>query len=768
LIIIDDIWDVQSWHVIKCAFPANDLGSRVVATTRIQDVAKACSPHQCDSILNMKPLGYDDSRRLFFGRIFGSEEACPHNLRDISVVILKKCGGLPLAIISISSMLACEDTEKMERWEHVRNSLGSGTNISLNRMRQILNLSYTDLPCHLKTCLLYIGMYPEDYTIDRSNLERQWMAEGFISKENGQDVAKAARNYFNEIVNRSLIQPVEFDSRGSVTRCRVHDMMLDLIMLKSKKENFFTILEGPQTITGLDYKARRLSVRLDGSSNVRTILPRNVSISQVRSVMFFGRSENTPPLSEFKFLRVLFIDVTHSRVNLTGLCKLYQLRYLCITSPSWYQLPTHIKVLQHLETLDVPSCDNIPSDIVCLPFLRHMNIETSLPDGIGSMKFLQHLGAFDIKVNTLDNIKDLGELTNLRYLIVERSRPSYNLEMIYIDCLISEQSNYLDEDRDRRMDALSSSLRNLCNLENLHISMFGYIDGLMLLSLPPAPYRLERLIVSPDCWFSKVPRWMGDLRNLGELQCHVAELLDDGVHILADLPALTDLDICIKEDTDEMIVIYGRGVFPALKRFMLQFSSMSYLTFKVGAMPKLQKLKLRSWDSGSEKKKVTPIGVEHLLALEELSVSMFLAEESDKTSVESAWRSAVSMHPGNPRLTLVTDIAYCSEKSSSYSEPSSWYVMYRTISLLQLTRETEVLSGCSELQRLPISYELFFTFLAFQKSAGVSRFAISDNIARTTMEYLRKISLRHVARDGYVLPEDQAIDLLGATCFFVE
>jgi hypothetical protein len=63
---------------------------------------------------------------------------------------------------------------------------------------------------------------------------------------------------------------------------------------------------------------------------------------------------------------------------------------------------------------------------------------------------------------------------------------------------------------------------------------------------------------------------MGGLRNLRELQCNVAELLDDGVGILADLPTLTDLDICIQEDTDEMIVIYGRGVFPALKHFKLQ------------------------------------------------------------------------------------------------------------------------------------------------------------------------------------------------------
>uniref|UniRef100_M8CSE4 Disease resistance protein winged helix domain-containing protein n=1 Tax=Aegilops tauschii TaxID=37682 RepID=M8CSE4_AEGTA len=55
------------------------------------------------------------------------------------------------------------------------------------------------------TRLLYLGMYPEDYRIIRSDLERQWMVEGFVSKENGQDVEKLARNYFNELVNRSLI-----------------------------------------------------------------------------------------------------------------------------------------------------------------------------------------------------------------------------------------------------------------------------------------------------------------------------------------------------------------------------------------------------------------------------------------------------------------------------------------------------------------------------------------------------------------------------------
>ena len=633
LIIIDDLWDVTSWETIKCAFTENDLCSRVIVTTRSKRVAMACCPPSRDHIsrdhiLQMKSLSNEDSRRLFFGRIFGSEDACPDQLRDVSFEILKKCDGLPLAIISIAGLLASEGPKK-EEWEHVRKSLGSmyGAKLTLDRMREILNLSYKDLPCHLKTCLLYVGMYPEDYTIKRSDLERQWMAEGFVTKENGQDMEKIARNYFNELVNRSLVQPVRFDGSGSVTECKVHDMMLDLILCKCAEENFLTVVDGSQDNTTQKYKVRRLSVRLNGAANA-TLLQGKIRLSQVRSVMIFGWSNIIPPLSNFKFLRVLFVE-DYRTIDLTGMSELYQLRYIQIDGTRDYvHLPTQIGGLQQLETFDIRRCASVPSNVVHLPRLLHLRIEhdRGLPDGIGKMKYLRSLDGFNLSVNSLDNFIGLGELTNIRDLTLTGN-------MV------------------RHTDVLCSSLRKLCSLEFLYICTDGCMDGLS----PPCSLQILATSWLPwGCWFSRVPNWMRELHNLRVLRFKVDELLTEDVDIVGELPSLTDLILYVRRPQNEMIAVNGTGAFPVLKRFRLTISSSSCLTFQSGAMPMLQGLYLTFSVKGWKQNGAGPAGIEHLPALEEVSAEILYngTTESEKCSAESAFRNAVDRHPNNPRIAM--------------------------------------------------------------------------------------------------------------------
>lgn len=124
-VIFDDIWEESAWDILRCALPKNEQASRVITTTRIETVAIACCSYLHEYVYKMEPLDDQQSKRLFLNRIFGSEDACPEQLRDISTEILDKCNGLPLAIVSISGLLANQATTRVEQWEHVRNSLGN-------------------------------------------------------------------------------------------------------------------------------------------------------------------------------------------------------------------------------------------------------------------------------------------------------------------------------------------------------------------------------------------------------------------------------------------------------------------------------------------------------------------------------------------------------------------------------------------------------------------------------------------------------------------
>lgn len=71
----------------------------------------------------MRPLTPADSKKLFHKRIFSSQYMCPLHLEEVSNKILEKCDGLPLAIISISGLLA-NKPQTENQWNRVQNSFG--------------------------------------------------------------------------------------------------------------------------------------------------------------------------------------------------------------------------------------------------------------------------------------------------------------------------------------------------------------------------------------------------------------------------------------------------------------------------------------------------------------------------------------------------------------------------------------------------------------------------------------------------------------------
>ncbi|CAO2141695.1 unnamed protein product [Urochloa humidicola] len=215
-IILDDIWEKSSWDLLKCALVDNNCGSRIITTSRVLDVSTSCCSEVHGAIYKLKPLSHDDSKNLFYRRIFGSEDGCHLELKEISERILRKCGGVPLAINTTASLLAGKP-KNINEWHSVHNCIGSGLvkNPNVEDMRKILSISYYGLPSHLKLCLLYLSIFPEDYTISRDQLIRRWISEGFIPGDDVVTLYEHGEHYFSELINRSMIEPEYIDSSVS-------------------------------------------------------------------------------------------------------------------------------------------------------------------------------------------------------------------------------------------------------------------------------------------------------------------------------------------------------------------------------------------------------------------------------------------------------------------------------------------------------------------------------------------------------------------------
>ncbi|XP_066395919.1 disease resistance protein Pik-2-like [Miscanthus floridulus] len=120
--------------------------------------------------------------------------------------IMKKCNGLPLAIVIIGGFLAKQPKTPIA-WrkmnEHISAELEM--NPELGTLRAILMKSYHGLPYHLKSCFLYLSIFPEDYNISRRRLVSRWIAEGYSSEVRGKSMGEIADGYFMELIELRLI-----------------------------------------------------------------------------------------------------------------------------------------------------------------------------------------------------------------------------------------------------------------------------------------------------------------------------------------------------------------------------------------------------------------------------------------------------------------------------------------------------------------------------------------------------------------------------------
>ncbi|TVU13829.1 hypothetical protein EJB05_37260, partial [Eragrostis curvula] len=638
LIVLDDVWETSTWQLIKCALIENNCGSRVITTTRISNVAL-----EVGDVYNMEPLSEDNSKMLLYSRIGNGP---PHNESAEAVEkILQKCGGVPLSIITIASLLV---GKPVEDWSKVYDSIGfgaGGNNEVVENTRKILSFSYYDLPCYLKTCLLYVSVYPEDRWINKEDLIWKWVAEGFVKKEVGTELYDVGEQYFMELVNKSMIQPTEDEISHIVDGCRVHDMVLDIIRILAREENFVTILDREH-----DVEQHCSSSSSPSSASVRRLAMHKqfydknndsalaLSMSQVRSFNAIdcpNMSMMPSLLTKFHILRVLSLEycdkLSGDQLKLLG--KLLQLRYLGLCRTRIAVLPSEIMGdLLHLQTLDVRDTDlrTLPATVSQLTKLIRLCFSsgTRMLPGVGKlMTSLQVLQMVD--TNDWPNFgKELGKLTELRNL---------------------KATNIRKEDM---VQFVEESACCLHNLQDLEMGFDGYDVRDIWDGWTPSWQQLRRLNIDG---LDHLPAWVNHtcLPRLTHLSLIITQPVQERKQdVLAMMPALQFLRIyvfMIKRQYRTWI-IPASGSFPNLRHVVLGGSIQP--VFLPGAMPMLTKLELY---------RVQPhampngVGLESLSGLNHVDITIN-CEDSFGGELEK-WSTAflceIKNHPNKP-TSIVT------------------------------------------------------------------------------------------------------------------
>ncbi|KAJ1269411.1 hypothetical protein BS78_07G209400, partial [Paspalum vaginatum] len=604
LIVLDDVSSTREWDDIKQQFPPTKR-SRI--------------------ILNI--LKHDDAHDLFTKKVFGETiDLCKQypELVDEEESILKKCDGLPLAIVTIGGFLAKQQKTPME-WrklnEHISAELEMNPELGL--IKNILIKSYDGLPYHLKSCFLYLSTFPEDYTISRRHLVQRWIAEGYSSEVRGKSQGEIADSYFMDLIDRSMILPSRklLGTRKGVESCQVHDLMREISISKSTDENLvFRLEEG--YISNTQDKVRHVAVSSNWEGD-KSEFESAVDLAHIRSLTVFAEWRPFFISEKMKLLRVLDLEGTSGLVDhhLEHIGRLVHLKYVSLRGcDDIYHLPDSWGKLRQLQTLDIkgtricklpkaitkltklqylfggernPWCvyrnDRVPEDLpklcgaCCAPqHLKDVERMTGDPNRHDVCSFWCHVVFPTLASRRLDPYgvvvpKGIRKLKSLRTLgVISIAGGSGKAMLRDIRKLTQLRKLAVRGIKLENCKELCSTLADLSRVESLSLTSSGGKSGLLgcLDSLSTPPRNLQSLKLYWE--LVKLPEWIGGLQSLVKLVLRGTKLteVDDTIQVLGKLPNLAILRLRGKSllmGGEHRRLSFHRGALPSLMVLQLNF-----------------------------------------------------------------------------------------------------------------------------------------------------------------------------------------------------
>ncbi|KAM3254105.1 hypothetical protein ACQJBY_047930 [Aegilops geniculata] len=663
LIVIDGI---NEKHLVQWDTLRNSLSNngRIIVTTTNQSIGNRCCNHPrgedrytFSRVYNVRSLGEHDSRKIaLLGRdtpelVLGSSK------------LLKRCGGLPLALYSVACQLSCETEPTGKFCKKLCSDLGAylereDDEPNFARLRCVLRENYTSLSDYtVRTCLLYLGIFPIDRPLKKNVIIRRWLAEGYARHYEGRNQIVADEN-FKTFLNRSIVLPVVPISNSKAFK--THGIMHTFMLHKAKSKKFILPF-------GTQHKKVRHLFIHDSDSEKSKIKP-DMDLSRVRSLTVIGNAGGAISMfNKYRLTRVLdleeCIDVKDCHVK--EICKLWNLRYLSL-GPNITEIPKEIAQLKLLETLDVSKTrvNVLPVDAIGLPCLIRLIGKFKLQDPVKIERLPKECMLETVAGFVVDKGRGFWQLMDhMKKLIkvkvwceceeTEQGRTDMN------DQLSKAIQKYIetpmDEDADRSLSLYfqrlpQGSLTALDQLREHHSRRAGH------------SYHLSSLKLHGNLSPTTLPNFVALFHDLTKLS--ISTTVSVSQHLLLVLGEMTRLlYLKMTANTMDGFVIQD-GKFRSLQRLCLVLEAVgpSALTIEDGGGPEIITLQLIcKYLVG-----LSNVEIRHLPNLKEIVLHPDVSEET-----RQAWEAEAMNHHNMPCvLSIPGDLEETTINTVSPNEPA--------------------------------------------------------------------------------------------------
>ncbi|XP_021277605.1 disease resistance protein RPS2 [Herrania umbratica] len=449
LLLLDDVWERIDLGDIGIPLPDEKNKCKLIFTARSMDV---CADMDAHRKLKVEFLDEEKSWQLFCEKVGRMEILESPPIRNYAETIVRKCGGLPLALITVGRAMANKETE--EEWKYAIELLNKSPS-ELRGMEDVFTLlrfSYDNLENETtKMCLLYCALFPESYSIEKEQLVEYWIGEGFLDSSYDSNAHNKGYAAIGSLKVACLLETGEEE-----TQVKMNDVIRSFALWIASESGLNKgkfLMEASSGLTEAPgvknwEGAERISLLDNGITvlkgihkcpNLLTLLLQwNNGLNRISDDFFQSMSA----------LRVLDLSFTSIRKIPVSINRLVELRHLNLAATKITALPKELgslTKLNHLNLLRTYSLRTVPreaisglADLAVLNLYYSygweiQNVEGEAEVGFEELETLRHLRILGLTISTITSLNRLSGLRNLvgciQYLHIKECEGLSQLEL---------------------------------------------------------------------------------------------------------------------------------------------------------------------------------------------------------------------------------------------------------------------------------------------------------------------------------------------------